>query len=1795
MPKLLLKWFIRQLKKGFSVETLKKLLLILLGRQAAEKLAEVYEDVFGDGGRGELADEKSIEFGLTPELLDEFYKMGEEEGVSPDEVNAALERFQAQMELLKKKKGELYNHLNEKNKELLEKLNNAETLQEKLQIFMDAYPDIDMEGQFAAFGGYMDEMGKIAAARSASKEKVKRYIRGGATSEEYRDSEEHVRVEGDRVLDGSDYEGELDQLPDWARERVLNSLNQGLNDMRERLKERQELLEDAEPRERDSIEQQILYLEGMIEKYVELITSLGGTPGRTLGGARGRWYRRKWRNVQPQSNTIERSSQSTPNPDFEQLSGSHPMSACEAGMSDAAAQAVENLADVREGLEDLHDACAAVGECSAMSETSANLDALSSSLTEADGAMQQLARSTNALSDAGNTLSRVEAEEQAQADALVQAHSAAADAQRREADAITRTSLARAGLLTELSAEHTATQNLTAATEELANVRTAANAAMEATSAADALSRQVDLTQQAVTNQAAMNAGLQEEESLQQSVLQAAEKVMQVDGERLAILGAITDQLLQQTGLFEEMGESGQMMADSLGGALSQAMEVGLRDGLEGLGGMLESWIGDTQSYLSDNPLTMFTQNIIGSVMGAGDSGGSAYQTLSDILSGGSQIFDLLGSSGSSGSVLDSLLGGLGLGAGSGGGGVSAGSLGSLFGGTQTSSVDQWIGQNIAGASSSFNTGIPGANPSGMFSSVAPTQAIGGVANVGMGAYQLASGGGSTASLIQGASSIAAGVLAFTPAAPIAPLVAVAGSLIGGMIGGSPAHDPYAETTVSFANGRWDAEDMDPVDGGESEPLARGARVLAQAVDELGGAVGAFDLSAIAGIYDKGDDYTLRIGDWEKTGWEDDDVLGAGLAHMIQQGMVDGVSSAMQYAVHNAVTDADSDHLEVVLDAAKFTYESQEMFDDVYPEPEPKEIRGDFSIDYGVMASEFRDAAAKAERFGFAAADVNAILEDLGAGIEDIDVLAQHLTNPEGGIQADLAASGGTLTAEQVAEYGLNPDLLEKEGENYVAAFDDLTLKMLESFVSARQRMRDQWEQGISDALGEFTGDPAASIRGIEEQFTALWDDAKALTADTTDLNQLFEETVTALFRQTPIQYRKAILEMDGMTDALVEKLSEINREDVANYLSDLENAFNITEVLGSYEEGIRSLDETLESALDSFENYGLDEAEIQNRYAEAVDKLRKSFEADFDAIAEGSYEPAGYIQAVEALDALAEQAEALGYTAQEATALMDTALRGLQASLASNIEEQILQLENPAQAMIAAVREEMNALRDAANAIGLSTDRIDYLEELRLAELMVNNRNQLLQAYESEAAEIQRMIDQVEALADSLAQAKINLRLDDSLSPLTPVDQVSDARAHYDDIRARAQAGDLEAMAELDSAGRSYLSNLLDVHSLASSEYANAFNYVLDGLTSAETVAQQELATQRAQLQMLQLMLEQLGIIVDQTAGNDAEEAFNAALNTYAMGLTENPYATVHGVQGTQTNQSVIDWLDNLGYRGSLSGGAAVNWLGSQGLFDEYVDFINDPTGSAANDNGSESIDLSSYLSAVNNWASTVGDNPYGTGNKTSDQVVSWFQERGYSGDFGGGAGLRWAGDNDLAAQYLNYIGVVDQYLDMWASAASDNPFGTGRRSTTEVLNWLGERGYNGLTTGGAALRWLGEQGIAKEYLDYINRNFLGSDTVGFATGGSFTVAGPAGADNLMLPRLRVTAGEIVNVSRGDHMADVLSELRAMRNDNIILLDRLIHLEAAAGQGTHERLDRVASAAESQARARDLAEARTA
>jgi uncharacterized membrane protein YdfJ with MMPL/SSD domain len=77
-----------------------------------------------------------------------------------------------------------------------------------------------------------------------------------------------------------------------------------------------------------------------------------------------------------------------------------------------------------------------------------------------------------------------------------------------------------------------------------------------------------------------------------------------------------------------------------------------------------------------------------------------------------------------------------------------------------------------------------------------------------------------------------------------------------------------------------------------------------------------------------------------------------------------------------------------------------------------------------------------------------------------------------------------------------------------------------------------------------------------------------------------------------------------------------------------------------------------------------------------------------------------------------------------------------------------------------------------------------------------------------------------------------------------------------------------------------------------------------------------------------------------------------------------------------------------------------------------------------------------------------------------------------------------------------------------------------------------------------------------------------------GFATGGSFMVGGSGSIDSLSLPDLRVSPGEMVNISRPDVMSSMSEELAALRAE-VKLLRKENQVHAVAQIKSTQRIER--------------------
>ena len=148
-----------------------------------------------------------------------------------------------------------------------------------------------------------------------------------------------------------------------------------------------------------------------------------------------------------------------------------------------------------------------------------------------------------------------------------------------------------------------------------------------------------------------------------------------------------------------------------------------------------------------------------------------------------------------------------------------------------------------------------------------------------------------------------------------------------------------------------------------------------------------------------------------------------------------------------------------------------------------------------------------------------------------------------------------------------------------------------------------------------------------------------------------------------------------------------------------------------------------------------------------------------------------------------------------------------------------------------------------------------------------------------------------------------------------------------------------------------------------------------------------------------------------------------------------------------------------------------------------------------------------------------------------------------------GGGGGTKTT--TDYAQAEADYLAANPDV----AAAVAAGDFASGKQHYEMYGQYerRGLEGYAGLTSEGRYLNLYPDVAKAvqegqfssglQHYAMYGER-----EGRGFATGGSFTVSGASGTDNLSLPQMRVTAGEIINISRPDTMAELRNELKALR-----------------------------------------------
>lgn len=157
--------------------------------------------------------------------------------------------------------------------------------------------------------------------------------------------------------------------------------------------------------------------------------------------------------------------------------------------------------------------------------------------------------------------------------------------------------------------------------------------------------------------------------------------------------------------------------------------------------------------------------------------------------------------------------------------------------------------------------------------------------------------------------------------------------------------------------------------------------------------------------------------------------------------------------------------------------------------------------------------------------------------------------------------------------------------------------------------------------------------------------------------------------------------------------------------------------------------------------------------------------------------------------------------------------------------------------------------------------------------------RQQVKEAYDREADAIRTTIDRLEDFIKSVRDFRDSLYLDSELSTLSKYDQYQFARHKFEEVQAKAMAGDPEALAQLEQSSRDLLeySKAYNANNL---QYQQDFDRVQSIINSAQATAQSQLSAEQAQLSALNQMVSGILQVNDSVMSlSQAIANYNAAM----------------------------------------------------------------------------------------------------------------------------------------------------------------------------------------------------------------------------------------------------------------------------------------------------------------------------
>ncbi len=305
-----------------------------------------------------------------------------------------------------------------------------------------------------------------------------------------------------------------------------------------------------------------------------------------------------------------------------------------------------------------------------------------------------------------------------------------------------------------------------------------------------------------------------------------------------------------------------------------------------------------------------------------------------------------------------------------------------------------------------------------------------------------------------------------------------------------------------------------------------------------------------------------------------------------------------------------------------------------------------------------------------------------------------------------------------------------------------------------------------------------------------------------------------------------------------------------------------------------------------------------QSTSAEGRANRRGSMSAEQAGAAFGEELKQATLQALQAADVpgqLGDYLRQLGDIDKLSGGALDAAIGRINKALSEKD-----QLEAQIFAMTATSLEQLNKTREKERA-AIDSSNAALLEHVYALQDQQQAASVLVDAYNRENAVLQQTIDRHRDYAKQLREFRDSLLLGED-SPLGPQDRTRVALSQYDQTYARAQAGDLEAIAGLQGASTAYLAALKG-SAAGADEYNVGFAKVMSGLTltaaasdAAATVGQSQLSVATEQLTQLGLINTNLVSFKDALAGYLAAVANTQTAADAAAAMASVPAAAPDG-----------------------------------------------------------------------------------------------------------------------------------------------------------------------------------------------------------------------------------------------------------------------------------------------------------